>query len=79
MYQSKEKLKDILKEYGFNKVGFITKEDYVYEGRGRKPKDTSKKQLKFTPCYTFEEIKINLEGQKTEKRITFIKKIHHEN
>ena len=48
-YQSKEKLKEILKEYGFNRVGVITKEDYVYEGRGRKPKDTSRKQLKFTP------------------------------
>ena len=47
--QSKQKLEEIIKEYKFNSVGYITKEKYVYEGRGRRPKDTSKKQLKFTP------------------------------
>jgi len=60
--QSKQKLEEIIKTYKFNSVGYITKEKYVYEGRGRRPKDTSKKQLKFTPEDTWMEMYCKQKG-----------------
>ena len=60
--QSKQKLEEVIKTYKFNSVGYITKEKYVYEGRGRRPKDTSKKQLKFTPEDTWMEMYCKQKG-----------------
>lgn len=46
---NKQQLDELINKYGFHKVGYVTKEQFVYEGRGRRPKDPNKKQLKFTP------------------------------